>query len=192
MSVLVTSLQINNPKRLAGDKSKSIDARPLLFPINCQLPSNETKRKKKLPLSSIGDCYLSLSLKSDSMARTSTKQSDKNKVGVFFLATLLLWSVSVLFEIAFNKRKELLFIVAGACFFQIANWVIRLLVSRDPLFVNTSVSLLHSTITSVSGSIILSFLTFFLLYYISFTEVRIWLFCILSILSVNAVLFVNS
>lgn len=146
----VKSLQINNPKRLAGDKSKSIDARPLLFPINCQLPSNETKRKKKLPLSSIGDCYLSLSLKSDSMARTSTKQSDKNKVGVFFLATLLLWSVSVLFEIAFNKRKELLFIVAGACFFQIANWVIRLLVSRDPLFVNTSVSLLHSTITSVS------------------------------------------
>lgn len=126
------------------------------------------------------------------MARTSTKQSDKNKVGVFFLATLLLWSVSVLFEIAFNKRKELLFIVAGACFFQIANWVIRLLVSHDPLFVNTSVSLLHSTITSVSGSIILSFLTFFLLYYISFTEVRIWLFCILSILSVNAVLFVNS
>lgn len=89
------------------------------------------------------------------MARTSTKQSDKNKVGFFFLATLLLWSVSVLFEIAFNKRKELLFIVAGACFFQIANSVIRFLVSRDPLFVNTSVSLLHSTITSVSVVFIL-------------------------------------
>lgn len=71
------------------------------------------------------------------------------------MATLLLWSVSVLFEIAFNKRKELLFIVAGACFFQIANSVIRFLVSRDPLFVNTSVSLLHSTITSVSVVFIL-------------------------------------
>lgn len=71
------------------------------------------------------------------------------------MATLLLWSVSVFFEIAFNKRKELLFIVAGACFFQIANSVIRFLVSRDPLFVNTSVSLLHSAITSVSVVFIL-------------------------------------
>lgn len=85
------------------------------------------------------------------MARTTSQnQNEKNKVGAFFLATLILWFVSVLFEIFFNKRTELLWIVAGACLFQIANWAIRSFVSRDPLFVNTSVSLLHSTIISVS------------------------------------------
>ncbi|KAJ4700686.1 TLC domain-containing protein 2 [Melia azedarach] len=89
------------------------------------------------------------------MARISSKQINKDKAGVFFMATLLLWLVSVLFEILFNKRKELLLIVSGACFYQIANWVIRFLVSRDPLFVNTSVSLLHSTITSASVVFIL-------------------------------------
>ncbi|XP_031281308.1 TLC domain-containing protein 2 [Pistacia vera] len=89
------------------------------------------------------------------MARTSYNQSHKNKAGVFFLATLLLWMVSVLFEIVFNKRKELLWIAYGACFFQLANWVVRFAVSRDPLFVNTAVSLLHSTVTSVSVVLIL-------------------------------------
>jgi len=84
--------------------------------------------------------------------RTSQSQNEKNKAGTFFLATLILWFVSVLFEIIFNKRSELLWIVAGAFFFQIANWVVRSFISRDPLFVNTSVSLLHSTIISVSGS----------------------------------------
>ncbi|XWS21627.1 hypothetical protein CRYUN_Cryun30bG0071000 [Craigia yunnanensis] len=78
------------------------------------------------------------------------QSSSSNKAATFFSATLLLWLVSVLFEIVFNKRRELLFIVAGVCFYQIANWVIRLCVSRDPLFVNTSVSLLHSAITSAS------------------------------------------
>jgi hypothetical protein len=84
--------------------------------------------------------------------RTSQSQNEKNKAGTFFLVTLILWFVSVLFEIIFNKRSELLWIVAGAFFFQIANWVVRSFISRDPLFVNTSVSLLHSTIISVSGS----------------------------------------
>jgi len=89
----------------------------------------------------------------DTMARrTSQSQNEKNKAGTFFLVTLILWFVSVLFEIIFNKRSELLWIVAGAFFFQIANWVVRSFISRDPLFVNTSVSLLHSTIISVSGS----------------------------------------
>lgn len=69
---------------------------------------------------------------------------------VFFVATLLLWSLSVAFEIAFNKRTELLAVVAGFCFYQSANFIIRLSLSNDPLFVNTSVSLLHSTITSLS------------------------------------------
>ncbi|XP_022768180.1 TLC domain-containing protein 2-like [Durio zibethinus] len=78
-----------------------------------------------------------------------------DKAATFFSATLLLWLVSVSFEIVFNKRRELLFIVAGACFYQIANWVIRVCVSRDPLFVNTSVSLLHSSITSTSVVFIL-------------------------------------
>uniref|UniRef100_A0A2C9U1H7 TLC domain-containing protein n=1 Tax=Manihot esculenta TaxID=3983 RepID=A0A2C9U1H7_MANES len=90
------------------------------------------------------------------MARTRTahKRSD-NRAAPFFLATLILWFVSVWFEILFNKRRELFWIIAGTFFFQIANWLIRFFVSRVPLFVNTSVSLLHSTITSVSVVFIL-------------------------------------
>ncbi|KAL5558270.1 hypothetical protein UlMin_034481 [Ulmus minor] len=80
---------------------------------------------------------------------------DQNKVGIFFLATLVLWFVSVWFEILFNKRSELLFVVAGCFFFQTVNWVIRYLVSRDALFINTSVSLIHSSITSASVVFIL-------------------------------------
>lgn len=83
------------------------------------------------------------------MARTERGGS---RAGAFFLATLLLWLISVLFEILFNRRTELIYVVAGCLFFQTANWVIRYCISRDPLFVNTSVSLLHSTITSASGS----------------------------------------
>ncbi|GLT53161.1 hypothetical protein SLA2020_264510 [Shorea laevis] len=86
------------------------------------------------------------------MARTA---QNENKAGTFFLATLVLWFVSVWFEIVFNKRQELLWVIAGCCFFQTANWVIRFCLSRDPLFVNTSVSLLHSSITSVSVVFIL-------------------------------------
>lgn len=78
-----------------------------------------------------------------------------SKAAVFFSATLLLWLVSVLFEIAFNKRLELIYIVAGGFFFQFANWIIRAYISRDPLLVNTSVSLLHSIITSASVVFIL-------------------------------------
>ncbi|XP_031372380.1 TLC domain-containing protein 2 [Punica granatum] len=81
------------------------------------------------------------------MART---EHGGNRAGAFFLATLLLWLVSVFFEILFNRRSELIPIVAGCLFFQAANWVIRRCISRDPLFVNTSVSLIHSTITSAS------------------------------------------
>lgn len=80
------------------------------------------------------------------MARS---QNNKN-TGAFFVATLVLWFVSVIFEIVFNRRRELLAIVAGCFFYQFANWVIRFSVSPDPLFVNTSVSLLHSSITSLS------------------------------------------
>ncbi|KAJ0969532.1 hypothetical protein J5N97_022409 [Dioscorea zingiberensis] len=76
-------------------------------------------------------------------------------IGVFFMATLVLWAVSVVYEIVFNKRIELVAIVVGFGFYQAANWAIRFFVSRDPLFVNTSVSLLHSTITSVSVVLIL-------------------------------------
>ena len=95
------------------------------------------------------------------------QSSNSNKAAPFFSATLLLWVVSILFEILFNKRRELLSIVAGGCFYQIANWVITGCVSRDRLFVNTSVSLLHSAITSTSGflhSFSFSFLAFALLF----------------------------
>lgn len=85
----------------------------------------------------------------------------QNKAGAFFMATLVMWAVSVFFEILFNKRAELAWILSGFCFYQSANWVVRNWVSRDPLFVNTCVSLLHSSITSASGSPIL-FLSFFM------------------------------
>lgn len=71
------------------------------------------------------------------------------------MATLVMWGVSVFFEILFNKRRELISVVAGYGFYQLANWVVRNWVSRDPLFVNTSVSLLHSSITSASVVFIL-------------------------------------
>ncbi|KAL1833663.1 hypothetical protein ACET3Z_003314 [Daucus carota] len=79
----------------------------------------------------------------------------ENKAGVFFLATLVMWGVSVLFEIAVNKRTELYSVVAGYCFYQFSNWVFNTWVSRDHLFVNTCVSLLHSFITSCSVIFIL-------------------------------------
>lgn len=75
----------------------------------------------------------------------------ESKAGVFFMATLVMWGVSVFFEILFNKRSELVPIIIGFFFFLSANVVVRNFVSRDPLFVNTSVSLLHSSITSASG-----------------------------------------
>ncbi|XP_024164967.1 uncharacterized protein LOC112172037 isoform X2 [Rosa chinensis] len=84
-----------------------------------------------------------------------TRPPTQEKSGAFFLATLLLWFVSVWFEILFNRRTELGYIIAGCGFYQLANWVCRRFVSRDPLFVNTSVSLLHSSITSASVVFIL-------------------------------------
>ncbi|XP_016486142.1 uncharacterized protein LOC107806496 [Nicotiana tabacum] len=79
-------------------------------------------------------------------------------IGAFFMATLVIWVVSVLFFILFNKRTELLPIVAGFIFYQSANWVIRNFSSsrNNPLFVNTSVSLLHSSTTSASILFILA------------------------------------
>ncbi|GFP89812.1 tlc domain-containing protein 2 [Phtheirospermum japonicum] len=72
----------------------------------------------------------------------------ESKAGAFFMATLVMWSVSVFFEILFNKRTELIPIVLGFIFFQSANVVVRNFISRDPLFVNTCISLLHSSVTS--------------------------------------------
>lgn len=84
-----------------------------------------------------------------------TTFTTNNNTGVFFAATLLLWFISVTFEIVFNKRIELLYVFAGFCFYQMANLILHFAVSKDPLFVNTSVSLLHSTISSLSVIFIL-------------------------------------
>ena len=70
---------------------------------------------------------------------------------LFFAATLVLWAVSVGFEIGARGRRELAAVAAGFAFFQAANTAVRAAVSRDPLFVNTAVSLLHSSLTSASG-----------------------------------------
>ncbi|XP_044346303.1 uncharacterized protein [Triticum aestivum] len=64
----------------------------------------------------------------------------------FFVAMLVLWAVSTGFEIGSWGRRELVDMPAGFAFFQAANTA----VSRDPLFVNTAVSLLHSSLTSTS------------------------------------------
>ncbi|GAB2290463.1 hypothetical protein Dimus_024742 [Dionaea muscipula] len=79
-------------------------------------------------------------------------EQERSIAEVFFMATLVLWLASVMFEIVFNRRRELIPVLEGCSFFQTVNWVIRFWVSRDPLFVNISVSLLHSTITSASAS----------------------------------------
>ncbi|PKU86406.1 hypothetical protein MA16_Dca013342 [Dendrobium catenatum] len=68
----------------------------------------------------------------------------------FFWATLVLWSVSIAYEVTVNRRMELSPVVAGFSFFQSANWTFRTVFSRDPLFVNTAVSLLHSSVISLS------------------------------------------
>ncbi|KAK3166086.1 hypothetical protein QOZ80_1AG0041260 [Eleusine coracana subsp. coracana] len=73
----------------------------------------------------------------------------------FFAATLVLWAVWVGFEIGVRGRRELAAVAAGFAFFQAANTAVRAAVSRDPLFVNTAVSLLHSSLTSVSVIFIL-------------------------------------
>lgn len=85
------------------------------------------------------------------MARTSRS----GDTSVFFWATLVLWAVSVLFELSFNKKRELFTIILGFIFYQISNFAIRYFVARDPLFVNTAVSLLHSFLTSTSVVLIL-------------------------------------
>ncbi|KAL1309888.1 hypothetical protein HN51_052624 [Arachis hypogaea] len=86
---------------------------------------------------------------------------ERGKVENFFLGTLILWALSVCFQILFNNRSQLLYVVAGTVFYQGCNSLIRIFFckqthkDRDALFVNTSVSLLHSTITSASVVFIL-------------------------------------
>lgn len=79
----------------------------------------------------------------------------ESKAGPFFVATLVMWCVSVFFEILFNNRYELFPILVGIAFFQSANYAFRKFLSRDPVFVNTCVSLLHSSITSAFVVLIL-------------------------------------
>ncbi|XP_078434800.1 TRAM, LAG1 and CLN8 (TLC) lipid-sensing domain containing protein [Wolffia australiana] len=89
------------------------------------------------------------------MARAGQLQQQRRSSALFFGATMVLWSLSVAFEITFNKKTQLLAILGGFCFYRGANFVIRRFISRDPLFVNTSVSLVHSTVTSASVVLIL-------------------------------------
>lgn len=80
-------------------------------------------------------------------------EGKRNAVEKFFFATLLLWLGSVCFQVLLNQRWELLSVIAGSIFYQTSNSIIRFFFSadKDPLFVNTSVSLLHSLLTSASG-----------------------------------------
>lgn len=71
------------------------------------------------------------------------------------MATLVMWCVSIFFEILFNSRYELFPILVGLVFFQSANYAFRNFLSRDPVVVNTCVSLLHSSITSAFVVLIL-------------------------------------
>ncbi|KAI3726541.1 hypothetical protein L1987_66339 [Smallanthus sonchifolius] len=91
------------------------------------------------------------------MATDHRRAQKKNATGTFFffMATLIMWAVSVFFEILFDNRTELLPLIFGFAFYQIFNWVCRNFISRDPLLVNTCVSLLHSSLTSASVVFIL-------------------------------------
>ncbi|XP_060217650.1 uncharacterized protein LOC132644969 [Lycium barbarum] len=77
--------------------------------------------------------------------------------GTFFMATLIIWVISILYEILINNRTQLIPIILGFLFYQSANWVIRISqLNHNPLFVNTCVSLLHSFTTSTSVLFILT------------------------------------
>ncbi|CAA7404494.1 unnamed protein product [Spirodela intermedia] len=89
------------------------------------------------------------------MARAGQQQQQQRSSALFFGATMVLWGISVAFEISFKGKRDLLAVVGGFCFYQGANWIVRCSLSRDPLFVNTSVSLIHSTVTSASVVLIL-------------------------------------
>ncbi|KAK7410596.1 hypothetical protein VNO78_01517 [Psophocarpus tetragonolobus] len=78
----------------------------------------------------------------------------RSRVETFFLGSLLLWLASVCFQIMFKKQTQLLWVIAGSFFYQTSNSLIRF-AHKDPLFVNTSVSLLHSSLTSASVIFIL-------------------------------------
>ncbi|GAU40977.1 hypothetical protein TSUD_300560 [Trifolium subterraneum] len=89
------------------------------------------------------------------MGKEMEEGRKRNTVELFFFSTLILWFVSVSFQILLRNRTELLYIIAGSFFYQISNSLIRFF-STDPLFVNTSVSLIHSIVTSTSVIFILS------------------------------------
>lgn len=73
------------------------------------------------------------------------------------MAALVLWLVSFLSHLLFNRRTELLPVIAGSFFYQSFNSLCRRRFSPpDPLFVNTAVSLLHSSLTSASVIFILA------------------------------------
>lgn len=72
------------------------------------------------------------------------RRAGAGDTSAFFAATLVLWAVSVGFEIGARGRRELAAVAAGFAFFQAANTAARATVSCDPLFVNTAFPLLHS------------------------------------------------
>ncbi|XP_074263679.1 uncharacterized protein LOC141586372 [Silene latifolia] len=75
-------------------------------------------------------------------------KKDNGAIGAVYMVTLLLWIMWLLFEIIVNKRSHFITILSAFLFFQLANLLIRLSVSRDSVVVNTAVSLLHSALSS--------------------------------------------
>ncbi|PNX71470.1 TLC domain-containing protein 2-like [Trifolium pratense] len=88
------------------------------------------------------------------MGKEMEEVGKRNTVELFFLSTLILWFASVSFQILLTNRTQLVYIIAGSFFYQSSNSLIRFF-STDPLFVNTSVSLIHSMVTSTSVIFIL-------------------------------------
>ncbi|GLJ21138.1 hypothetical protein SUGI_0386620 [Cryptomeria japonica] len=76
-------------------------------------------------------------------------------VSYFFKFTLLLWLLFVILAITRGARTDLWPIIAGCLFYEAANCIVKFCVSKDPLFINTAVSLLHSCITSASVILVL-------------------------------------
>ncbi|KAK9743484.1 hypothetical protein RND81_03G242500 [Saponaria officinalis] len=82
------------------------------------------------------------------MGRERREKVGVGVVGWMYTGALLIWGAWIGLEIACDGRTDLITVVASFFLFQTANIILRSFVSTDPVLVNTSVSLLHSSLSS--------------------------------------------
>ncbi|KAJ7531221.1 hypothetical protein O6H91_14G037000 [Diphasiastrum complanatum] len=108
--------------------------------------------------------------KNEELVSSSLEKRRKGKThvtGQFFLSLLLMWLASLIWEI-YHGRSDLWTVIVGALFFEGTNRSLSIVISVRPkllpgisgsshaLFINTAVSLLHSTLTSLTAVIIVT------------------------------------